>query len=183
MVNVIEGESLEPHVLEYDVCLVGTNLYCQMSNGFEYFIRRRFKFVFCRNLETKYGDMEKLGTIVESSDPMYPTLFVLCFICVGYNFRPDVHSEYIRYEALEACLKLVNAKYKGKKIAATVMGSQIFDGNGNKERILDIFRQCLQDVDIDLYDYEQVNRHHPERSERKNFPRPKKTKEKEEKEQ
>ena len=38
------------------------------------------------------------------------------------------------------------------------MGNSRFDGNGDRERILDIFNATITDVDLTIYDYFQKSR-------------------------
>ena len=116
-----------------------------------------YPYVYEKNLETKYGDIDKMGTILECKSENEPT-FCLCFITKGYNFRPDLEKDYLSYDALENTLKLVNIKYKGKKIACPLLGSSRFDGNGDKKKILHIFKKVLTDVECTVFDYFQKSR-------------------------
>jgi len=156
MIKIIKDEDLYNHVGEYDVVLVGTNNYCMMSQGIQLSIMLNYPYVYNKNLETKYGDPEKLGTILECKSEGEPT-FCLCFICGG-NFRPDLQKDYLSYESLEKCLKLVNVLYKGKNVATTLLGCSRFDGNGSKEKVLEIFEKCITDVNLTIYDYYQKSR-------------------------
>ena len=156
MINVIKDIDLYNHVGEFDVVLVGTNNYCMMSQGIQLNIMLNYPYVYDRNLETKYGDPEKLGTVLECTSEGEPT-FCLCFICGG-NFRPDLQKDYLSYESLEKCLKLVNILYKGKNVATTLLGASRFDGNGDKDKILEIFNSCITDVNLTIYDYYQKSR-------------------------
>ena len=157
MINVIKDEDIYNHLNEYDIILVGTNVYCTMSHGIQLKVMLNYPYVYEKNLETKYGDIDKMGTILECKSENEPT-FCLCFITKGYNFRPDLEKDYLSYDALENALKLVNIKYKGKKIACPLLGSSRFDGNGDKDRIYDIFNECLTDVNVTIYDYFQKSR-------------------------
>lgn len=157
MIEIIKDVDLFEHVNEYDVVLVGTNTYCTMSQGIQLKIMLNYHYAFEKNLETKYGDPEKLGTVLECTSEGEPT-FCLCFITSGYNFRPDLQKDYLSYESLEKCLKLINVLYKGKRVACTLMGNSRFDGNGDRERILDIFNATITDVDLTIYDYFQKSR-------------------------
>jgi hypothetical protein len=156
MIKVIKDVDLYNHVGEFDVVLVGTNNYCMMSQGIQLNIMLNYPYVYDKNLETKYGDPEKLGTVLECASEGEPT-FCLCFICGG-NFRPDLQKDYLSYESLEKCLKLVNILYKGKNVATTILGASRFDGNGDKEKILEIFNNCITDVNLTIYDYYQKSR-------------------------
>lgn len=160
MINIIKDVDLFDHVKEYDVCLIGTNLYCYMANGFQYKVMLDYPYVFNKNLETRYGDMEKLGTILECTEENEPT-FCICFIVKG-NFRPYQFADYLEYEALEKCLKLVNINYKGKNIACPFLGCSRFDGNGDRDKVMEIFNRCLSDVDVTIYDYFQKSKNEEE---------------------
>ena len=155
--RIIKDVDIYEHLKEYDVILIGTNVYCTMSQGIQLKIMLNYPYVYEKNLETKYGDIEKLGTILECKNEDNP-IFCLCFITKGYNFRPDLNKDYLSYESLEKCLKLVNIVYKGKRIACSLMGSSRFDGNGDKNTIISIFKSCLTDVDCTVYDYLQKSR-------------------------
>ena len=157
MINVIKDEDISGHFNEYDAILIGTNVYCTMSQGVQLMVMLDYPYVFNKNLETKYGDVEKMGTILECESQGEPT-FCLCFITKGYNFRPDLEKDYLSYESLESTLKLVNIKYKGKKIACPLLGSSRFDGNGDKKKILHIFKKTLTDVECTVFDYFQKSR-------------------------
>jgi hypothetical protein len=113
--------------------------------------------VYEKNLETKYADPEKLGTLLECKSEGEPT-FCLCFITNSYNFRPDLNNVYISYESVEKCLKLVNILYRGKKVATTLLGASKFDGNGDRDKVMEIFKDTITDVDLTIYDYEQKSR-------------------------
>jgi hypothetical protein len=156
MINVIKDIDLYNHVGEYDVVLVATTNYCTMSHGIQLQVMLNYPYVYDKNLETKYGDPEKLGTVLECSKEGEPT-FCLCFIYSG-NFRPDLQKDYLSYESLEKCLKLVNVLYKGKKVATTLLGTSRFDGNGDRDRIMKMFEDIITDVDLTIYDYYQKSR-------------------------
>lgn len=156
MINIVKDIDLYDHVGEYDVVLVGTNIYCMMPHGIQLKVMLNYPYVYDRNLETKYGDQEKLGTILECKSDGGPT-FCLCFICTG-NFRPDLKKDYLSYESLEKCLKLINVLYEGKNVATTMLGTSRFDGNGDKDKVMEIFNNCIKDVNLTIYDYYQKSR-------------------------
>ena len=105
------------------------------------------------NYETKYGDINKLGTIVEYKEDNLPT-FILAFTTFLYNFRGN-DKDFFEYDALEKCLKLINILYKGKRVATSMIGCSRFDGNANKDRVLEIINREATDFDLTIYDYKQ----------------------------
>ena len=156
MVNIIKDVDLFEHVDEYEVVLIGTGTYCTMSQGIQLKVMLNYPYVYNKNLETKYGDLDKLGTIVQCEQEKSPR-FCLCFIYEG-NFRPDIKKDFLSYESIEKCLSLVNILYKGKNIATTLLGASRFDGNGDREKIIEIFERTLTDVNVTIYDYFQKSR-------------------------
>lgn len=156
MINVIEDIDLFDHVGEYDVVLVGTGIYGVMSQGIQLKIHLNYPHAYEKNLATKYGDPEKLGTVLECAADGEPT-FCLCYICKG-NFRPDLTKDYLSYESLEKCLKLINVLYKGKNVASTLLGASRFDGNGDRDKIMKLFEDNITDVNLTIYDYYQKSR-------------------------
>lgn len=157
MIKIVKDVDLYEHLGEYDIILIGTNLYCTMSQGIQLKVMLNYPYVYNKNLETKYGDINKLGTILECSEENEPT-FCLCFITKGFNFRPDLEKDYLSYEALEKTLKLVNIKYKGKNVACPFLGVSKFEGNGDRDKIMEIFNRCMTDVNLTIYDYYQKSR-------------------------
>jgi len=156
MIKIISDTDLYEDIDKYDVILIGTNIYCSMSQGFQRKIMLNFPYVQDKNMSTKYGDEAKLGTIIECKKEGNPT-FVLLYINKG-NFRPDLKKDYLSYESLEKVLKIINILYKGKKVASTIIGASKFDGNGDKDKILNIISNNTSNIDLTLYDYVQLSR-------------------------
>lgn len=155
MISVIKDVDLIEHVDKYDVILVGTNTYHVMGNGFQRKVRVNYPDTYTLNMRTKYGDINKLGMVVCTSGK---PVFALCFITHGYNFRPDKNPDYLDYGALESCIKYVNKTQAGLNIATTMVGCSKFDGNGNKERVFDILSKNSDNINLFIYDYEQISR-------------------------
>lgn len=148
MVTFIHDEKLLGHEKEYDAIIVSADLNCSMRHGYSYFVGTLFPYAFDANMATKYGDRRKLGTFVEASKEGCPT-FIIAFIFQRFFSRK---LDYLSYEALEKCLKSINVSYKGKRLACKFLGTAVFDGNGNKERVRKIFEDCMTDVDLTIYD-------------------------------
>ena len=157
MIDYIYNVDLFDHVAEYDAILVATNTCYAMRHGIQRKISLNYPYVYDKNLKTKYGDSKKMGTILECASGGQPT-FVLCFVNNGINTRPDIKADFLSYDSLENCLKLVNVLYKGKHLASTLLGSSRFDGNGDKDKIKEIIERCITDLDLTIYEYEQKSR-------------------------
>ena len=54
MINVIKDEDIYWHFREYDIILIGTNIYCTMSQGIQLKVMLNYPYVYEKNLETKY---------------------------------------------------------------------------------------------------------------------------------
>ena len=150
MINYIESNELIDKIQEYDVILVAANIYGTMNNGFAEDIRQRYPFVYERNTQMPYGDVTRLGQILEVKKDDFP-IFVLCYIVKYKNKNKDC----VEYDALGKALRLVNSAYKGKKIASTLLGVDVFEGNGDKDRIKEMFDTILTNVDIDVFCFKQ----------------------------
>ena len=154
MITIIKDKELIYDVYDYDIILIGTSINNALGNGFQYQIKKAFPHVDMANKKTKYGDIRKLGDVhVVKSEP----IFCLLYINKG-RYRPDINPDYLDYDALESCIKLINENFKGKKIASTIIGKSIYEGDGDEERIMEIIRKHSTDINLFLYDYQQQDR-------------------------
>lgn len=156
MINYIKDVDLFNDIEKYDVVLVGTNTYNILGNGLQRKIRKKYPSVHKANLKTKYGDKNKLGTTLNVD--IGGTVIMLCYITGYPNARPDLKTDYLDYDALEKCMSYINNTLQDKKIATTVIGSSRFDGNGDKDRIINILEKFSTGIDLTVYDYYQMSR-------------------------
>lgn len=153
MITIIKDKQLINDVFQYDVILVGTSINNALGNGFQRQIRINFPIVDEINKSTNYGDIRKLGTVkVVATTP----IFCLCYINKSKR-RPDINPDYLDYVSLEQCLKLINDNFKGKRIASTIIGLSDYEGNGNREKIMNIIEKNSNNIDLYLYDYKQLD--------------------------
>lgn len=154
MIKFVEGIDLIKDVRDFDVILVGTSIMNKLGNGFQYKVGINFPDVLAAaKTATKYADQNKLGTVtVWDGKPA----FALCYITKG-RYRPDINPDALDYDALESALKLIAKTFKGKRIASTILGHSIYEGGGDKEKIIELFNKTLGDLDVTLYDYEQLD--------------------------
>lgn len=158
MISYIKDKDLIEHINDgYDYIIVPTNCYCRMSNGFSRKIKLLYPEVYQEDLKTKYGDDSKLGDIIKVSEENGPN-FLIIYINKGYNFRPDLKSDYLEYNSLEIVMKRINIELKGAKIAAPYIGCNKFDGNGDREKVREIFEKNNKNIDLYIYDYTQKSR-------------------------
>lgn len=151
MVTIIKDKPLIENIFDYDIIIVGTGIHNSLGNGFQHDIKINFPFVEDALKKTPYADKRKLGTVtVVKSTPLY----CLGFIHSG-GYRKDLNPVYLNYEALNDALHLIDNNFKNKRIASSFIGCSQFDGNGDKERVLEIFNNLSGENEYFLYDYEQ----------------------------
>lgn len=149
----IDGRDLITDIMDYDVILIGTGTKNSLGNGFQKKVARSFPEVNKANKLTRYADPRKMGTVnVVEGCPV----FCLCYIHNG-RYRPDIYPDVVNYDALEKCLNTVNNLFKGKKVASTIIGHSPFEGGGDKEKCMGLMEKCLTEIDLTVYDYEQIN--------------------------
>ena len=165
MIDIVENEDLIYHINEYDGIIIGTNCYQVMRHGFQYDVSRNYPYVLEANYNSKYGDINKLGTIIECKEDKQP-LFILAFISFGFNFKGG-DTEFLDYQALQNCLRLLNLTHSGSHYAMTFIGSTPYDGNGNKDKILKIINSTVKSFDLTIYDYYQTSHNTKIRYERR----------------
>ena len=157
MITIIKDVDLIDEIANYDIIIIGTNVYCTLSQGIQRDIALNYPYAREKNFTTKYGDINKLGTILECCANGEPTI-VLAYIYRGYPYRRSMDEDYLDYKALKKCLKKINNKYKGKTIATTILGCSRFDGNGSKDIVIDLLNSELTDVNAIVYDFYQKSR-------------------------
>jgi hypothetical protein len=146
----IHNKPLIEDIFDYDLIIVGTGIHNALGNGFQYDVKINFPQVEKIVKQTPYADVRKLGSVtVVNENPIF---------CVGFihkgGYRKDLNPDYLDYKALEDVLNLIDSNFENKKIATTLLGCSQYDGNGNKEKVLEIFNK-LSNNDFFIYDYEQ----------------------------
>lgn len=150
--NLIEGRDLILDVENYDVILVGTSIYSMLTNGFQSKIASKFPIVDEINSGTPYGDTNKYGKRL-TFDNIKPIISLMYI--AGY---PHSKRVFLNEDALINCLSTANAEFKGKKVATTLIGTTRFDGNGDRDRVMQIIEENTKNIDLYLYDYEQLDK-------------------------
>lgn len=139
---------------KYEVVLVGVSTHNVLMGNFQPKVANKYPVVEKVYYSTPCGDMRKLGKRVTIDDLGDGKPIVsLMFIC-SYPSRKGL---YLDYDALEKCLTTANAEFKGKRVMTTMLGTTRFDGKGDKDRCLEIIEKCCKDIDLYIYDYEQIS--------------------------
>lgn len=151
--EIVKGEDLIWHTDEYEVILVGTSIYNLLTQGIQSKMVVKYPGMGLEeaNNSTNYADLRKLGKRLTVDGTPTVSLMYIC----GY---PHSERVFLSYEALEKCLASANTEFRGRKVATTLVGTSRFDGNGNRDRCLEIIERNTPDLDLTVYDYEQMRK-------------------------
>jgi hypothetical protein len=150
MITIIKDKEPIYDTDNFDAVLLGVSTHNMFMGNFQSKMAVKYPIIEKVNNSTPYGDIRKLGKRITVDDTK--PIISLMYIC-KYPSRKD---NFIDYEALENCLKTANSEFKGKKVLTTVLGSTKFDGKGDKEKCLKIIEESTKDLDLYVYDYEQI---------------------------
>ena len=151
-VTIVKDKFLIEDIKKYTIVLVPMSANNSMNSGFAYEIGLNFPPIREKVQTTPYGDRRKFGTVSVFKDE--GITFCICFMHTGGQSK---QAEYVKYDSLADCLDLINIDFKGKTVASPILGSTKYDGRGDKEKIINIFKEHCTDIDLILYDYEERN--------------------------
>ena len=154
MLNIVKDIDLINDIPKYDYTIIPTNCYCIFGNGFASKVKRLYPYTFEYDKRTNYADKNKLGSILEVNYFDEPK-FIIAYVSFGINFRPDLQKDYLDYNALTTVIKKLDIIYKDKNIAAPFIGCNKYDGNGDKEKVLNILKKNVNNFKLTIYDYFQ----------------------------
>ena len=154
MISIIKNKEAIYDTEKYEVVLVGVSTHNMLMGNFQGKIGVKYPIVEQANNNTAYGDLRKLGKrlTIDNLGEGKP-IISLMYICT----YPSIKKDFIDYNALEKCLKTANNEFKGKKVLTTLLGSTRFDGRGEREKCLEIIDKNTKDLDLYIYDYEQIS--------------------------
>ena len=151
-VTIVKDKFLIEDIKKYTIVLVPMSANNSMNSGFAYEIGLNFPPIREKVQTTPYGDRRKFGTVSVFKDE--GITFCICFMHTGGQSK---QAEYVKYDSLADCLDLIDINFKGKTVASPILGSTKYDGRGDKEKIINIFKEHCTDIDLILYDYEERN--------------------------
>lgn len=140
-------------VEKYDVVMIATTTYSMLHGGFAMKMKNKFPIIQEINDRQPYADQRRLGKRLTLKIKDNGLLVSLLY-CTHY---PNSTRDYLDYEALEKCLITANKEFKGKKVMCDFLGATRFNGNGDKERCRSIIEKTITDIDLTVYDYEQLS--------------------------
>lgn len=152
MINIIKGTDAIFHTDEYDVILIGTSVYNMLSNGFQAKMAFKYPQLEKVNNTNGYGDLRNLGKRLTISDskPILSLLYIAKY--------PSSKRVFVDYDALDNATATADKEFAGKKVMTTMLGCSPFDGNGDRRKVLNILKRNCKNIDLDVYDYEQINK-------------------------
>lgn len=151
MIEIVKDKDLIWDTDKYDVILVGTSIYNLLTQGFQSKMALKYPYIVEANNTTNYADNRKYGKRLTIQGTPIISLMYIC----GY---PHSKRDYLNYDALEHSLKTANSEFKGQTVATTIIGSSLFDGNGDKERCMKLIEANTPDLKLTVYDFPQFNR-------------------------
>jgi O-acetyl-ADP-ribose deacetylase (regulator of RNase III) len=109
---------------KFDVIIHGCNCFHTMGAGIAKYIKQEWPEVYTSDLETKKGDINKLGSI--------------SFVKVDNLFIVNAYTQFnhwgknpVDYEAIRNSFKKVKIEFKGKKIGYPLIGCGLAGGDWN----------------------------------------------------
>ena len=150
-INIIHNKHLIEDIFDYDVIVLGTGIHNALGNGFQYDVKINFPIVEETVKKTPYADSRKLGTVtVINGKPVF---------CVGFihqgGYRKDLTPDYLNYDSLKNVLSLIDENFENKRIACPLIGCSKYDGNGDENAVLTLFKALSDRNEYFIYDYEQ----------------------------
>lgn len=117
MIQEIKGDLLNMFN-KLDIIVHGCNCFHKMGAGIARAISRKYPIVYEYDKKTKYGDIDKLGTI--QSVPVNDKIIINAYT----QFRiGKIESEIqLRYKAIESCMMFINEKYPTQLIGFPKIG-------------------------------------------------------------
>ena len=150
MVNIVKDIDPIELTKDYDVVMVGVSINNTFLDGFQRKIGLKYPYVYKQYKKLPYANRQRLGQN-EYIEVYHKPIIALMHICAF----PRKNYESIDYGGLEQCLMSINSKYPGMKCMTVIPGCSWFDGNADKEKVLQIINDTCYDLDVTVYDYQQ----------------------------
>lgn len=150
-INFIHNKPLIEDIFNYDIILLGTGIHNALGNGFQYDVKINFPIVEETVKKTPYADSRKLGTVTVIN---HKPIFCVGFIHKG-GYRKDIKPVYLDYNALNDVLLLIDSNFENKRIGMPLIGCSQFDGNGDKDKVIELLNNLSDNNEYFIYDYHQ----------------------------
>lgn len=137
---------------EFDVILHGSNCHHTMGSGIAKQIKFEVPEAFAVDLETPYGDINKLGTI--SYTKKHSFTVVNCYSQFRYGRNIQVYAD---YDAIERALTEVKKIFPSKRIGMPLIGAGLAGGDWNVIKVIIEKVFCDPDDDVTIVKWDQQN--------------------------
>lgn len=134
---------------EFDVIVHGCNCFNTMGAGIAKQIAENFPAVLKEDQKTKYGDINKLGTINWVNIGLENNTLTVVNAYTQYYYGG---TKPVDYDALKLCMRKINHIFKGKKIGLPKIGAGLGGGHWPYIREM-IIKEELTDVDVVIVNY------------------------------
>jgi O-acetyl-ADP-ribose deacetylase (regulator of RNase III) len=147
-IKYIKGDLIRDRK-NYDVIAHQCNCFLSFGAGIAAQIRVQIPEAYQADLNTQYGDSNKLGTnsYTEGITPVVVNMYG--------QYKYTRHEVDTNYEALRKCLKLIKEKFSGKKIGMPLIGAGLAAGDWTI--IEKIINEELVDEDVTIVVWEKDN--------------------------
>ncbi len=138
---------------DFDVIAHGCNCHHSMNSGIAKQIKYEIPEAFAVDLETPYGDVNKLGTISYTIN--HPFTVVNCY--TQYHSGKD--GVYADYDAIEKSLLALKLTFPGKRIGIPKIGAGRARGDWNRIKAIieNVFNDFADDITIVHWDQPDPN--------------------------
>lgn len=130
----------------YDVIAHGCNCFCNMSAGIAPLIKAKYPEAYEVDMETKAGDIDKLGTISFTTN----TTPIVANLYTQFDFRGRrIGRMDLDYDALRKTFLALKANFSGKSIAIPDMIGCGLAG-GNRAIVIRILEEVMGEEDLTI---------------------------------
>ena len=136
---------------QFDLIAHQCNCFCNMGSGIAPQIKAKFPEAYQKDLETTYGDIDKLGTIsfTQNSKPIIINLYG--------QYKYTRHEIDTNYDALRSCFKEIKKNFSGLKMGfPKFIGCGLAGGDWNI--VSQIIEEELQGEDVTLVEWDKSSK-------------------------
>jgi O-acetyl-ADP-ribose deacetylase (regulator of RNase III) len=135
---------------EFDLIVHGCNCFCTMGAGIAKGIKLQFPEAYAADLDTRYGDKDKLGTVSWAKAKAYKGELIVVNAYTQYEFQGQ--SPLVDYDAIRTSFAQIKDKFPGLRIGYPLIGSGL--AGGDWEKISQIIEEELDGEDHTLVVFE-----------------------------
>ena len=151
MVTILKDINPIDETDNYDVIMLGTTIYGEMTQGFQKEMADKYPNVNEANMHQPYGDLRRLGTrltVREKDKPIITLLYICC---------KEGRKKYtLQMQHLIHALQTANNEFKGKRVLSPIIGTSPWDGGSNREEMIKLMEHYTPDLNLFLFDNQKI---------------------------